>query len=136
MRLAYPVDLTPDGQGGVIARAPDVPSALTLGRDEAAALHWMQDALLVALSGLMDHGLEVPRPSACKPGQRLVELPQRLCLKLGLYQAMRARGLSHSELAACLACDAEQVRCLLDLDHETELEQVQAALAAVEDSAR
>ncbi|MEW5912980.1 MAG: type II toxin-antitoxin system HicB family antitoxin [Thermodesulfobacteriota bacterium] len=132
MRLAYPVELGSDGQGGVIATAPDVPGALTLGRDEAAALRWMEDALLVALWGLMDDGRELPRPSACGPGQRLVDLPPRLCLKLGLYQAMRAQGLGHSELAACLACDAEQVRRLLDLDHETELEQVEAALAAVE----
>lgn len=132
MQRAYPVDLTPDGQGGIIATAPDVPGALTQGLDEADALYWVEDAILVALWGLMDEGLDLPRPSACGPGQRLVELPQRQCLKLGLYQAMRQQGLGLGELAACLDCDAEQVHCLLDLDHETELERIEAALATVE----
>ncbi|NJL59584.1 MAG: type II toxin-antitoxin system HicB family antitoxin [Desulfobacteraceae bacterium] len=50
--INYPVNLIPDENGTVIACFPDVPEAMTVGADEANALEWAQDALVVALSGL------------------------------------------------------------------------------------
>lgn len=43
MRYAYPVLLEPDEAGSVIVSFPDVPGALTEGRDEADAMVLAED---------------------------------------------------------------------------------------------
>jgi antitoxin HicB len=51
--------------------------------------------------------------------------------KLAIYQAMREANLTQSALAEKLGCDPRQVRRLLDLDHHSRLNQLDAALAAL-----
>lgn len=131
MFQAYPVNLTPNGLGGLIAQFPDVPEALTVGSDLADALFWAQDALVVALSGYLDDRRDIPQPSQPKRGQKLVALPPLVALKLAIYQAMRNQGLNQSELAKRLGCDARQVRRLLDLDHNSRLDLLAQALQAL-----
>jgi antitoxin HicB len=58
-------------------------------------------------------------------------LPPQVVAKLAIYQAMRAPGLSQAALAERLGCDPRQVRRLLDLDHRSRLDQLEAALAAL-----
>ena len=52
--------------------------------------------------------------------------------KPGLYDAMRAQGLNKTDLANRLGIHRPQVDRLLDLRYESKLEQVVAALAAVD----
>lgn len=125
---AYPVILTNDDNGSVMARFPDVPEALTCGKDEANALEWAQDALLVALSGYQDERLNIPKPSKPKRGLHVVELPAMAAVKLAIYQAMLDQGITQAKLASLLYCDARQVRRLLDLDHKSTMDQLVAAL--------
>jgi len=54
MLQSYPVFLTPDDNGSVVAQFPDVPEAMTVGADEKNAADWAQDALVVALIGYID----------------------------------------------------------------------------------
>lgn len=131
MLQVYPVVLTPDGQGGLIAEVPDVPGTFTVGDNLAEALFWAQDALVVALSGYMDDHRDIPRPSKPKRGQHVVPLPPLVALKLSIYQAMRDQGLSQADLAKRLGRDARQVRRLLDLDHHSRLDQLSDALKAL-----
>jgi antitoxin HicB len=51
--------------------------------------------------------------------------------KVAIYQAMREARLSQVGLAERLGCDPHQVRRLLDLDHRSRLDQLEAALAAL-----
>jgi len=51
MRYAYPVTMTTDDEGRVLARCLDVPEALTDGANRHEALTEAADALAVALSG-------------------------------------------------------------------------------------
>ncbi|MYI82178.1 MAG: type II toxin-antitoxin system HicB family antitoxin [Chloroflexi bacterium] len=51
MLYAYYCDLTPDGDGGLVATFPDVPEAITGGADRAEALAMAGDALVTALAG-------------------------------------------------------------------------------------
>lgn len=131
MRQAYPVNLRPNGQGGFIARFPDIPEALTEADTRTEVLELAQDALVVALSGYLDHRQDIPPPSPAKRGQASVALPPSIALKLAIYQAMRDQGVSQSELARRLGCDARQVRRILDLDHNSRLDLLQAALEAL-----
>ncbi len=83
----YPVNLIPDENGTVIACFPDVPEAMTVGADEADALEWAQDALVVALSSYMEDRRDIPEPSFPENGQKIVSLPSPFAVKLKIYQA-------------------------------------------------
>ena len=54
-----------------------------------------------------------------------------MAAKLAIYEAMRAAGLTQTALADRLGCDPRQIRRLLDLDHASRLDQLEAALAAL-----
>jgi antitoxin HicB len=118
--------------GTIMVQFPDVPEALTCGKDEANALEWAEDALLVALGGAyMDKNLPIPQPSAPASGQPAVTVPPLATAKLAIYQAMLDQGVNQTELAARLGCDPRQVRRLLDLDHRSRLDQLEKALKAL-----
>lgn len=131
MLQAYPASLKSNGQGGFIAQLPDVPEALTEADTREEALEWAQDALVVALSGYLDDRKDIPRPSRPKRGQKLVVLPPSIALKLAIYQALRDQTLTQAELARRLGCDSRQVRRILDLDHNSRLDLLGAALRAL-----
>lgn len=127
MQQAYPVILTKDGRS-IIAEFPDVPEAMTIGSDKDNALEWAQDALVVALSGYLDDRRDIPKPSKPKAGQKSVALPPLIASKLAIYQAMRDQGITQTDLASRLHCDARQVRRLLDLDHHSRMDFIDDAL--------
>ena len=129
--MRYPLTLRPDQNGTLIAQAVDVPGALTVGRDEADALAQATDALVTLFAHLMAEGESIPRPSRPRRGQPVVTLPPLVAAKLAIYDAMRAAGLTQAALAERLGCDPRQVRRLLDLDHRSRLDQLEAALAAL-----
>ena len=131
MSLQYPVTLSPDENGTIIAEFPDIPGALTVGRDEANALEWAKDALLVMLSGIMDQRRPIPLPSPASPGQPLVEVPPMAEAKLTIYQAMLDQGVSQLKMASLLLTDARQIRRLLDLNHHSRFDQIEMALAVL-----
>ncbi|MBV9576698.1 MAG: hypothetical protein JO149_08760 [Gammaproteobacteria bacterium] len=58
----------------------------------------------------------------------IVVLPPLIASKLAIYQAMRDQGIKQAELAERLHCDARQVRRLLDLDHHSRMDLIDAAL--------
>ena len=89
MLLAYPITLTKDRNGSVIAEFPDVPEALTNGRSAEDAATLAQDALVVALSAYIEAGRDIPRARRTRKGQRLVPVPPMVAAKLAIYQAMR-----------------------------------------------
>ncbi|MBM4273668.1 MAG: type II toxin-antitoxin system HicB family antitoxin [Deltaproteobacteria bacterium] len=130
--LTYPVILTLDDNGTIMVEFPDVPEALTCGRDDAEALAMAEDALLVALAGAyMDEHRPLPQPSSPAPDQPTVTVPPLATAKLAIYQAMLDQGVSQTELAARLDCDPRQVRRLLDLNHRSRLDQMEKALQAL-----
>jgi antitoxin HicB len=69
MRLAYPADLTEEPEGGFTVTFPDVPEAITYGRDREEALREAELALVSALSFYADEGQPFTRrsPSAGRP---------------------------------------------------------------------
>jgi antitoxin HicB len=128
MLQSYPIILTPDENGSVIARFPDVPEAMTVGADENNAVEWAQDALVVALTGYVDDRRDIPPPSKPKKGQKSIHLPPQAAMKLTIYQAMRDQGITQAALGECMGVDSRQVRRILDLDHNTSLAQLVRAL--------
>ncbi len=131
MNLAYPVSFKTYPSGQVGAFFPDVPEAITMGDTEAQALDRAQDALVVALSGYVDDGRKLPAPSKLKRGQRIVLVPPRAAIKLSIHQAMGELSMTQEQLGQKLGIDGRQVRRILDLDHESKLSQLEAALFAL-----
>jgi antitoxin HicB len=129
--MRYPLTLRPDENGTIIAQAVDAPGALTVGRDEADAIAQAGDAVLTLFAHLMAEGEPVPRPSRPKRSQACAVLPPMAAAKLAIYQGMRETGLTQAALAVRLGCDPRQVRRLLDLDHHSRLDQLEAALSAL-----
>jgi len=128
--LEYPVNLEPAEEGGFVVTFPDVPEAITQGEDWGEALLHAQDALESALSFYVSGRKDIPAPSPANG--RPVVTPSALgCAKIGVYQAMRAQGVSKAELARKLNWHLPQVDRLLDLCHTSRLDQVETALAVL-----
>ncbi len=124
----YPVNLQRDGRH-VVVSFPDVPEAITQGEDESEALMAARDALETALSMYVDAGEPLPVPSPA-PGPTV--RPSALAsAKLAVYQAMREEGLSKAELARRLGWHLPQVYRLLDLNHASRMDQIEAALGVL-----
>ena len=131
MNLSYPVTFKTYANGQVGAFFADVPEAMTAGATADEALAQAEDALVVALSGYLDAGRPLPRARRAARGQPVVTPAPRIALKLAIYAAMRDQGLTQEQLGERLHIAGRQVRRILDLDHESRLSQLEAALAAL-----
>lgn len=127
----YPVTLKKDSDGSILVSFPDVPEAHTFGADAEEAMLRAVDALETALTVYVEDGKDLPAPSRPRRGQRTVRPAALVALKLGIYQAMRDQGIRKAELARRLGWHLPQVDRLLDLDHASRLDQVEAAIAAL-----
>jgi hypothetical protein len=69
---------------------------------------------------------EIPVPSRAKRGHRMVPVPLWLAPKLALYVAMREQQVNNSELARRLGVHERVVRRMIDPQHATKAERIQA----------
>jgi antitoxin HicB len=126
-KMNYPVELTPDDNGTILATFPDVPGAVTFGEDEAEALVNAVDALESMISALIADRRDIPNPSPAR-GRKTVSPTLLGSLKLVLYRAMRERGWRKADLARAMALNPRQIDRLLDLRHSSTIAQLERAL--------
>ena len=131
MIYAYPCELTPDEDGGLVVTFPDVPEAITGGRDRSEALLMAEDALATALAGYVHEKWDIPTPSQAVDGPEIVAVPAVVAAKLALYSAMRDQRITKVEIARRLGISESAVRKLTDPDHRSHISQVQKALRVV-----
>lgn len=136
MLYAYPCELTPDEDSGFVVTFPDVPEAITGGDDRAGALSMAEDALAAALAGYVHAKRDIPAPGDAAARHELVSVPPVVAVKLALYSAMRADGVTKVELARRLGISESAVRKLANPDHRSHVSQVQTALRALGRSIR
>jgi antitoxin HicB len=129
--LRYPVKLARDDDGTVLVTAPDLPEVATFGETVEDALTRAGDAIATALQGRITDRREIPAPSTVRRRQRLVALPAIVAAKLALYRAMMDTGTRKSDLARKLGVHAPQVDRLLDLDHNSRIDQLEDAARAI-----
>jgi antitoxin HicB len=127
--MRYPVTLSKDDNGTFLVRFADVPEAITYGDTKEEALAHAQDALLTAFDAYIKDRRDIPQPS--ERGGVSVELPALEASKIALYRAMRERSINKSELARRLHWHLPQVDRVLDVRHGSQIDQMEAALAAV-----
>lgn len=126
--MRYPVTITPD-DGQFTATFPDVPEAVTFGETRDEALQRSSDALLTIFDALMRDRRDIPGPSQVT--KDAIELPALESAKIELYRAMRARNVGKAELARRLDWHLPQVDRVLQVRHGSQLDQMEAAFAAL-----
>jgi antitoxin HicB len=129
--LAYPASFQRDEGGRTLVSFPVFPTAHTDGADANEAMEEAIDCLGSAIAFAMTDKTEVPKPSRPKRGQKLVPVPLWIVGKVALYWAIREAGISQSELARRLNVRETVVRRMLDPNHDTKQEKIQAALEAL-----
>jgi antitoxin HicB len=126
-RYAYPVEVL-EKADGITVTCPDVPEMVTGGwGDVAANLKAAEDALATALSGYVDDGRAIPRPSPVE-GRPVVAIDTLAAAKLALHEAILEQGISNVELAGRLGLDEKAVRRLRDPLHRSHIGAVETAL--------
>ena len=131
MEIGYPATFRTDKSGRPVVRFVDLREAMTDGRDLREAVEEAQDCLGSALAARLAHKEEIPYPSRPKRGQRLIAVPLWVAPKIALYWAMREAGVNNVQLARRLGVRETVIRRMLDPDHATRSDKIQAALAAL-----
>ena len=131
MRYVYPCILEAEYRGGFFVRFPDLPEALTGSSDREDALAMAKDCLVAALSLYGRNGEDIPVPSPIQDSQVPISVPPVIAAKLDLYDAIRKRCLSESDLGARLGLSPSAVSRLTDLRQPSSFERIEIALRAV-----
>ena len=125
--LTYPILLEED-DGTLLATSPDFPELTTFGMDRDEALARAVDALEEAIAARIHDGRDIPAPSQ---GPEIAVLPTLTAIKVMLYQGMREQGIGKAELARRLGWHRPQVDRVLDVRHNSRMDQLDAALGAI-----
>ena len=127
--FAYPPVFGREEDGRSLVSFPDFPAAHTDGADAGEATEEAIDCLGSSIAFAMVDKANVPKPSRLKRGQKLVPAPLRIVAKPDLYWANRELGMSQSELARRLKLRETVVQRMLNPNHDTRPEKMQAAPA-------
>ena len=125
--LAYPISLE-DDDGTVLVTSPDFPELTTFGEDRDEAVARAVHALEEAIAARIHDRKDIPTPSQ---GETYALLPTLTSVKVMLYQGMRDQGIGKAELARRLGWHLPQVDRVLDVQHRSRLDQMEAALGAI-----
>jgi len=129
--IAYPATFRPDESGRPVVSFPDFPRAHTDGKNMQEAFEEATDCLGSVIATHIADKLAIPEPSPLKRGWKLVPVPLWVAGKLALYLTMREQKVTNSDLARRLGVRETVVRRMLDPDHATKSEKLQAALAVL-----
>ena len=119
----------PGDKKGIVVSFPDVPEAITQGKNEADAYGMAEEALGMALLSYVVRGLPLPKPKA--RGGVPVAVAADVAAKLAVLQAFGEAGISKAELGRRLGKDEKEVRRILDPRHPTKLPTLTEALRAL-----
>jgi antitoxin HicB len=127
----YRAEFEKGSRRGIVVSFPDVPEAITQGRDVADARIMAEEALGLALLTYLERGL--PLPKARAKGRGLVEIAvaPNVAAKLAVLESFNVAGISKSELARRIGKDEKEVRRILDTRHPTKLPALTVALRAL-----
>ena len=107
----------------------DFPELTTFGDDYAEAQARALDALQEAIAARIHDRRDIPPPSP--GGDARIALPTLTAVKVILYQGMRDQGIGKADLARRLGWHLPQVDRVLNVNHHSRLDQMDAALRAI-----
>ena len=107
----------------------DFPELTTFRDDYAEAQARALDALQEAIAARIHDRRDIPPPSP--GGDARIALPTLTAVKVILYQGMRDQGIGKADLARRLGWHLPQVDRVLNVNHHSRLDQMDAALRAI-----
>jgi len=128
--LSYPIRITPDTVG-YMATCRDLSEFVGAGDTVEDTLQNAVEGLETTLGIYLDERRLVPQPSAPQPGEQSVAVPALTTAKVFLSNALLEAGWAKADLARALRCHPTQVERLLDVNHQSRLDRLEAALAAL-----
>lgn len=129
MQFIYKANVEADPDGGFIVTFNDVPEAITHGESREEAMTNAQEALGLALRGIVQDERPLPEPET-RDGIPVAVDPED-AIKLAVIQAFQQARISKTELARRLGKSENEARRILDPDHRTKLGQMQEAMTAL-----
>jgi antitoxin HicB len=120
---AYPVNLRKDGKF-ILVTFPDIPEAVTQGRDRTEALKAAKDVLETAMDVYFDERRPVPAPSQPRRGQPVVA-------KILLLNEMLHQNVRPAELARRIGTSPQVVNRLTNIRHTSQIDGIDTALRAL-----
>lgn len=129
MEFVYKANVVADPDGGFVVTFIDVPEAITHGNTKEEAMENAQEALGLALRGIVLDDQPLPQPVS-RDGVSVAVDPED-AIKLAVIQAFQQADISKSELARRLGKSENEARRILDPDHRTKLGQMQDAMHAL-----
>jgi antitoxin HicB len=124
MALEYPVRLIPDDNNTIRVEFLDFPEANTFGDDREEALSRAVGALETVVEAYIRDRRPIPSPRAGRARDVTVALPAIAGVKVALYRDMLQKGLTKSAIARALNWHLPQVDRLLDIRHESRIDQL------------
>ena len=128
--LRYRLRLEPDDNGTVLVTSPDLP-IVTYGVGETEALHNAGDAINTIIESMMRARDDVPMPLQGASDDPFYGVPLQTELKIRLHQALKAADLTRADLVRRLGWNRESVDRLFRLAHQSKIEQIEQAFAAL-----
>lgn len=114
-------------QGHFWSSCPDIPEAHSAGDTLEDLVANAADGITLALSIYVDQGRAIPHASGS--GDHYVQLPGVVVAKAILWNQLVHNGKSRADLAAMLGISPAAAGRLVDFEHNSKLESVEAALA-------
>jgi antitoxin HicB len=129
----YRVKLDPDDNDTFLVTSPQFPEVTTFGADQKESLLNGRRAIEEAMAARVAAGDDIPPPLAALPKKGwFIEIPVLIYLKGALYIASRAKGITRAEIARRMHVHREQVDRLFRFDHNSRMDQIEAAFKAVD----
>ncbi len=137
MSETFRITLTPDDNGTYLVTCPALPEVTTFGETEAECVRNVGAAIEEALAARIVASQDIPIDAQTLTpvsGSRILfaSIPTLSELKLDLYRALRAAGVTRAELARRLDWNRNSVDRLFRLDHHSRLGQLEAAARALD----
>jgi antitoxin HicB len=130
--MNYQALFEPAEEGGFVVTFPDFPFGITQGDTEEEAREMAADSLALVIESYIEQGTPLPDPSHRRGAKyRAIQLPALQALKVELYREFLASGLRKIDLARRLGIPKTVIDRLFDLNHQSRLDQMEAAFAAL-----
>lgn len=128
--MDYRIDIRKDTNGTYLASFPDLPGVHTYGATRDEAIERAHDAFLTGVEFMIRTKREVPAPRAA--GRTRFQVSAMVGSKIELHNVMVRQDVNRAELSRRLHCHRPQVDRLVNLRHGTQLDQLEAAFAALD----
>lgn len=109
----------------------DIPEAHSAGDTLEELLANAVDGITLALTIYVDQGRAIPPASVPTEDQHPVKLPAQVVAKIVLWNTLREKKMRVADLARTLGLSHPVANRLVDFEHNSKIEQVEAALAAL-----